>query len=56
MEANPIWLIYLLIFCGGFLALQAFIGAGKQAAVKVKMATSQCRRKNQKVTQLNGDG
>ena len=44
MDANPIWLIYLLIFCGGFLALQAFLGAGRQAAVKVKMANDRLRR------------
>ena len=44
MSANPIWLIYLLIFCGGFLALQAFIGAGRQAAVKVKLANDRLRR------------
>ena len=44
MAASPIWLIYLLIFCGGFLALQAFIGAGRQAAVKVKSANDRLRR------------
>ena len=44
MATNPIWLIYLLIFCGGFLALQAFLGAGRQAAVKVKMANDRLRR------------
>jgi len=44
MSASPIWLIYLLIFCGGFLALQAFVGAGRQAAVKVKMANDRLRR------------
>jgi len=44
VDANPIWLIYLLVFCGGFLALQAFLGAGKQAAVKVKMANDRLRR------------
>lgn len=44
MTTNPIWLIYLLIFCGGFLALQAFLGAGRQAAIKVKMANDRLRR------------
>lgn len=53
MEANPIWLIYLLIFCGGFLALQAFIGAGRQAAVKVKMANHRLRRMQSEDTQAD---
>lgn len=44
MVTNPIWLIYLLFFCGGFLALQAFLGAGRQAAVKVKIANDRLRR------------
>ena len=44
MDGNPIWLIYLLIFCGGFLAVQACLGAGKQAAIKVKMANDRLRR------------
>ena len=53
MDANPIWLIYLLIFCGGFLALQAFIGAGRQAAVKVKMANDRLRRMQTNEPQAN---
>ena len=53
MEANPIWLIYLLIFCGGFLALQAFMGAGRQAAVKVKMANDRLRRMQSEETQAD---
>ena len=53
MDANPIWLIYLLIFCGGFLALQAFLGAGRQAAVKVKMANDRLRRMQSNEPQAN---
>jgi len=53
MDANPIWLIYLLIFCGGFLALQAFLGAGRQAAVKVKMANDRLRRMQSDEPQAN---
>jgi len=53
MDANPIWLIYLLIFCGGFLALQAFLGAGRQAAVKVKMANDRLRRMQTNEPQAN---
>ena len=53
MGANPIWLIYLLIFCGGFLALQAFLGAGRQAAVKVKMANDRLRRMQSNEPQAN---
>lgn len=53
MDANPIWLIYLLIFCGGFLALQAFLGAGRQATVKVKMANDRLRRMQNDEPQAN---
>lgn len=53
MDANPIWLIYLLIFCGGFLALQAILGAGRQAAVKVKMANDRLRRMQSDEPQAN---
>lgn len=53
MDANPIWLIYLLIFCGGFLALQAIMGAGRQAAVKVKMANDRLRRMQSNEPQAN---
>ncbi len=37
-------LIYLLIFCGGFLALQAIIGGGRQAAIRVRLANDRLRR------------
>ena len=53
MDLNPIWLIYLLIFCGGFLALQAILGAGRQAAVKVKMANDRLRRMQSNEPQAN---
>lgn len=53
MDTNPIWLIYLLIFCGGFLALQAFLGAGRQAAVKIKMANDRLRRMQSNEPQAN---
>ena len=44
MELNPTWLIYLLVFCGGFLAVQGIIGAGRQASIKVKLANDRLRR------------
>ena len=53
MDANPIWLIYLLVFCGGFLALQAIMGAGRQAAVKVKLANDRLRRMQSDEPQAN---
>jgi len=53
VDANPIWLIYLLIFCGGFLALQAILGAGRQAAVKVKLANDRLRRMQSDEPQTN---
>lgn len=53
MNTYPIWLIYLLVFCGGFLALQAFMGAGRQAAVKVKMANDRLRRMQTEETQAD---
>lgn len=53
MNTYPIWLIYLMVFCGGFLALQAFMGAGRQAAVKVKMANDRLRRMQTEETQAD---
>lgn len=53
MNTYPIWLIYLLVFCGGFLALQAFMGAGRQAVVKVKMANDRLRRMQTEETQAD---
>jgi len=44
MEISPVLLIYTLVFCGGFLALQATIGAGRQAKVTVKLANDRLRR------------
>ncbi len=44
MSFSPQMLIYLLIFCGGFLALQAIIGGGRQAALRVKLANDRLRR------------
>ncbi len=42
-----------MVFCGGFLALQAFMGAGRQAAVKVKMANDRLRRMQTEETQAD---
>lgn len=44
MSLSPQVLIYGLIFCAGFLALQVMIGAGRQAAVRVKLANDRLRR------------
>lgn len=44
MALTPQWLIYLLVFCGGFLALQAIIGGGRQAAIRVRLANDRLRR------------
>jgi len=44
MSLSPQFLIYFLFFCAGFLALQVFIGAGRQAAVRVKLANDRLRR------------
>ena len=37
-------LVYLLVFCSGFLAIQTVIGAGKQATVRVKLANDRLQR------------
>lgn len=37
-------LIYILIFCAGFLILQVVIGVGRQATVRVKLANERLRR------------
>jgi len=44
MELTPIYIIYFLIFCAGFLALQVIIGAGRQASVRVKLANDRLKR------------
>jgi len=44
VDLTPQLLIYLLVFCGGFLALQAIIGGGRQAAIRVKLANDRLRR------------
>ncbi len=44
MSLSPQYLIYFLIFCAGFLALQTLIGAGRQAATQVKSANDRMRR------------
>ncbi len=44
MTRGPELLIYLLAFCAAFLAFQVFIGAGRQAAVKVRMVNERLRR------------
>jgi len=41
---SPQMLIYFLVFCGGFLALQAILGGGRQAAIRVKLANDRLRR------------
>ncbi len=43
MEPTQKWLIYGLVFCAGFLALQTVIGAGRQAAVRVRLANDRLR-------------
>jgi len=51
MSLNPQILIYCLIFCAGFLALQVFIGLGRQAAGRVKLANDRLRRMNSESSQ-----
>ncbi|WP_371397608.1 type II secretion system F family protein [Fretibacter rubidus] len=41
---SPTLIIYVLVFCAGFLALQVMIGAGRQAAVRVKLANDRMQR------------
>lgn len=43
MDLNPTWLIYLFAFCGGFLALQTIMGAGRQASIKIKLVNSRLK-------------
>ena len=43
-NAPPIELIYLLVFCAAFLALQCVVGLGRQAGVKVSLANERLRR------------
>ncbi len=44
MNFTPQTLIYGLIFCSCFLALQVFIGATRQATIRVKLANDRLRR------------
>lgn len=44
MSFTPQTLIYGLIFCSCFLAVQTFIGAGRQASVRVKSVNDRLRR------------
>ena len=44
MELSPIYIVYFLIFCAGFLGLQVMIGAGRQATIRVKLANDRLRR------------
>ncbi|MEP1231574.1 MAG: type II secretion system F family protein [Litorimonas sp.] len=44
MHVTPIYIIYALIFCAGFLALQVIIGAGRHAAMRVKLTNDRLRR------------
>lgn len=53
MSFSPTLLIYGLIFCAGFLALQVFIGVGRQATVKVKHVNARLRQMNSQDSQLN---
>lgn len=52
MSFSPTLLIYGLVFCAGFLALQVFIGVGRQATVKVKHANERLRRMNDQDSQI----
>ena len=44
MAFTPQTLIYGLIFCSCFLAVQTFIGVGKQASIRIKLANDRLRR------------
>jgi len=44
MAVAPIYIIYCLVFCTGFLALQVIIGAGRQAKMRVKTANDRLKR------------
>ena len=44
MISSVEWLIYGLVFCAGFLALQTMIGMGRQAAVRVSLANDRLKR------------
>jgi len=52
MVPEKAWLIYLLVFCCVFLAGQFVIGAGRQAAVKVKSANNRLKQMEREEKQV----
>jgi len=44
MQPSSAYIIYILVFCAGFLALQVMIGAGRQATLRVKLANDRLKR------------
>jgi len=53
MEVGSQSLIYLLIFCSGFLIIQLIIGMGRQASVKLKLANQRLRIMESETTQAS---
>ena len=51
MDLTPKFVIYALVFCAGFLALQTLIGVGRQASKSVKLANDRLRRMQSEDTQ-----
>ena len=51
MSQSTQYLVYLMVFCAGFLALQVLISAGKQAALTVSLANDRLRRMSEENSQ-----
>lgn len=52
MEITPVYIIYFLVFCAGFLGLQVIIGASRHASQRVKLANDRLKRMREEESQV----